>query len=134
MSGLGAGGDATASSVMGDVIAIARGIRAPVFGVSVNALVKAPRIDPRELEGKYYIGLKVCDKPGVMADVSAILRDQNISIETVIQKGHHPEEYVNLFIVTHQALHEDIINAKDLIARLSVVDAEPTIIRIEEEL
>lgn len=133
-TGLGAGGDATASAVVGDLLAVARDIRAPVFGVPVQNLKKAPQIDPREMVAKYYVRCEVEDKPGVMADVAAILRDHNISIERVLQDGQSNNGTVNLMIITHNALREDVNTAKKLIGRLDVVEKEPFIIRIEDDL
>lgn len=133
MSGLGAGGDATASSVIGDIVALARGESAPVFGVPVSNLKKVGSFDPREVESRYYIRFNVKDKVGVMADISAILRDHGISIETMIQLGRSPEQNVNVVMVTHDALREDVNTASDLISRLDVIFGEPCIIRIEED-
>ena len=132
MSGLGAGGDATASSVVGDIIGVARGDHAPVFGVPASALRKASRFEPREMQSRYYLRLSVKDKPGVLADISAILRDHGVSIESMIQHGRDPGQDVNLAMITHDALRDDVNMASDLIARLDVSSGKPCIIRIED--
>lgn len=132
MSGLGAGGDATASSVVGDLIGVARGDHAPVFGVPAAHLTKAAHFDPREVESRYYVRFSVLDRVGVMADISAILRDHGISIETMLQHGRAPGQDVNVVIVTHDTLRDDINMASELISRLDVSSGEPCIIRIED--
>ncbi len=134
MSGLGAGGDATASAVIQDVIAIARGNKNYTFGVPAPALTKNKRIDPSEVCSRFYMRFSVIDKVGVMADISSILRDHNISIETMFQIGSGSDDEVYVALITHDTLREDVDAARDLIARLNVVSGEPSIIRIEDKL
>lgn len=80
--GRGAGGGPTASAVVADLLDIARGHRTPVFGVPARSLAPAR---PRSIEqrfGAYYLRLMVIDRPGVIADIAAILRDETVSLES----------------------------------------------------
>ena len=79
LTGLGAGAGPTGSSVVADVVDIARGMNAPTFGVPVDKLAKHNIIDPIEVEGRYFMRFTTFDKTGVVADLSAILRDHDVS-------------------------------------------------------
>src|SRR3546814_19230838 len=85
--GRGAGAGPTASAVVADLIDIARGTVRPVFGIPAAELVRLPGLPMSEHSCPYYLRLLVIDKPGVIADVAAALRDENISMESVIQRG-----------------------------------------------
>lgn len=135
MTGLGAGGDASASSVVGDLISIARNIHVPPFGVRASELSDIAEFDVRAVESRYYLRLSVLDKVGVLADVSSILRDHNISVGTMLQKETiDGEGGVNLLIITHQCLRHDVDVAMSLISRLDVSQKSPCIVRIEDKL
>lgn len=129
--GRGAGEGPTASSVMSDVIDLARGTNIPTFGVPANDLKDPVWIDQGETESQYYLRLEVLDQPGVIAEVSAILRDHNVSIESFIQHGRDPEQPVALVMTTHEAKQADIMAACEVIKDLKSVNAEPCLMRIE---
>ncbi len=130
--GRGAGGGPTASAVVADLIDIARGCRVPVFGVPADRLVKAT---PRPIErrfGAYYLRLMVIDKPGVIADVAAALRDHQVSLESVLQRLRAPGDNVPVVLTTHET-HEASMNAAVAqIAALEAVVEAPRVIRIEQ--
>lgn len=134
LTGLGAGAGATASSVLSDLIDLARGINVPTFGVPVAALKKLFPMDQRETEGRYFLRLPVVDMAGVVADVAAILRDHGVSIESMLQHGHDPGQSVQVVMTTHKVLHENIMMACDLIGRLNVVQDDICVLRIEDSL
>src|SRR6185503_1133925 len=87
LEGRGAGAGPTASAVVADLIDIARGRRTPVWGVSNGALSALPAIPMERRVGSYYLRLMVLDRPGVIADVTAIVRDHHISLESMLQRG-----------------------------------------------
>jgi homoserine dehydrogenase len=130
--GRGAGGGPTASAVVADLIDIARGCKVPVFGVPADRLVKAT---PRPIErrfGAYYLRLMVIDKPGVIADVAAALRDHQVSLESVLQRLRAPGDNVPVVLTTHET-HEASMNAAvTQIAALEAVVEAPRVIRIEQ--
>ena len=93
-AGRGAGGGPTASAVVADLADIAKGARLPVFGVASARLTPHPPAPMDRHYGAYYFRLMVVDKPGVMADVAACLRDHEVSIEALIQRARNPGEPV----------------------------------------
>ena len=129
--GRGAGEGPTASSVLSDIVDLARGTEIPTFGVPANDLKDPAWIDLGETVSGYYLRLDVLDKPGVIAEVSAILRDHNVSIESFIQHGRDPEQPVALVMTTHEAKQADIAAACEKIEQLDSVNAEPCLMRIE---
>ena len=82
----------TASAVVSDLIDIARGRSQPTFGVPAGELKKLPASPMARHRGAYYIRLMVVDKPGVIADVTAALRDEEVSLESMLQRARSPGE------------------------------------------
>ena len=74
----------------------------------------------------------VIDKPGVLADITGILRDEHVSMESMIQRGRDPMEMVPLVLVTHEVAESAMQAALTKIAALDVVVEEPAMIRIVE--
>ena len=127
LEGRGAGAEPTASAVVADLIDIARG-RA---GQGLNAGAK-PKLAPMvRNEGAYYLRLMVVDRPGVMADITAALRDEKVSMEQMIQRGRSPDETVPVVITTHETVEASMRRALERIARLKTVREKPRMIRIE---
>ncbi|MGF1605374.1 MAG: homoserine dehydrogenase [Rhodothalassiaceae bacterium] len=131
--GQGAGAGPTASAVLADVVDLARGACAPAFGMRADQLRGLPRLDVSEHEGCFYIRLRVEDKPGVIAEVSAILRDHDVSVQSLIQRGKAAEGGVYLVLTTHLSSERAVSDAVAAIARSSHVLVAPTMLRIEED-
>jgi homoserine dehydrogenase len=131
LEGRGAGAGPTASAVVADLIDIARGRLTPVWGVGAAALSAAPAAAMDRHVGCYYLRLMVVDRPGVIADVTAVLRDHNISLESMLQRGRAPGEAVPVVLVTHETGEAAMRAALDRIAALDVVMEPPSMIRIE---
>ena len=129
--GRGAGGDPTASAVVADLVDIALGRISPAFGIKMADLAPAELADPGQSLGAYYLRLKVEDRPGVVADVSAILRDEDVSLESVLQRGRAPGLTVPLVLTTHQTQEVRMRRAVTRIAALPSVTETPCLIRIE---
>jgi len=130
--GPGAGGDATASAVIANIIDIARsGKSTPMLGFkqSLESGLKLANID--EMQTKYYLRLDVEDKSGVLAKVAKILGDKNISIKTMVQKPSQNNN-ANLLLSTHTCKELDIKNAIEELKSSGVVKSQPAMIRIEE--
>ena len=132
MTGKGAGEGPTASSVVADIIDLARGFNVPTFGVPANTLKQADWIDVGETTARYYLRLAVVDRPGVIADISSILKDQNISIEGMVQRGHDPGQTVPIVLTLHNARHANMVKAVELIEELDTCKEKPCLMRIEE--
>ncbi len=132
MEGQGAGAGPTASAVVSDLMAIARGEARLAFGMPASEL---RRVEPVALEnhrGAYYIRLVVIDRPGVVADVTAILRDHDVSLASFIQRGRAPGEAVTLVFVTHQTDEAAMKGALGAIEKLDTVTEAPKMVRIKD--
>ena len=129
--GRGAGAGPTASAVVADIMDIARGNRVPTLSVPATALKAAPNSPIGRHRGPYYVRLTVLDQPGVIADVSSIFRDGEISIESLLQRGRAPAEAVPVVLITHETREEAMMRALAEIAELPTVLAVPKMIRIE---
>ncbi len=131
LEGRGAGGGPTASAVVADLIDLARGRATPVWGAASGALSTAPSVSIAAHVGAYYLRLMVLDRPGVIADVAAALRDAGVSLESMLQHGRAPAEAVPVVLVTHETRESAMRSALARIARLEAVLEPPTLIRIE---
>ncbi len=131
--GPGAGAKATASAVVADIVDIARGNRVPTFTVPVSTLRKAARASMDSHLGSYYLRIPVRDEPGVIADISAILRDHNISMEAMLQHGRADTvgKPVQVVITTHTTSESAMREALKQIGACERVLSEPSLIRIE---
>nr|WP_294503279.1 homoserine dehydrogenase [uncultured Rhodopila sp.] len=132
LEGRGAGAGPTASAVAADLIDIARGRFTPVWGAAAASLSQAPSVPMSSHVGAYYLRLMVVDRPGVIADVTAILRDIGVSLESMLQRGRSPGEAVPVVLVTHETRESAMREALDRIGGLPTVMEEPALIRIEE--
>lgn len=131
--GRGAGAGPTASAVVADLIDIARGHRVPVFGRPVASLRPLPAEPIERHRGPYYVRLMVVDRPGVIADIAAALRDETVSMEAIIQRSRAPGEAVPLVLTTHDAEEAAMVRALARIAASDAVIEPPRLIRIIEQ-
>jgi homoserine dehydrogenase len=131
LEGRGAGGGPTASAVVADLIDIARDRHTPVWGAEQSALSHAPALPMHRHRGAYYLRLMVLDRPGVIADVTAVLRDAAISLESMLQRGRAPGEAVPVVLTTHECEEAAMQAAMARLAALDCVLEKPALIRIE---
>lgn len=129
--GPGAGGDATASAVVANIIDIARsGKSTPMLGfnrpMEGNKLTLKPSAN---IVSKYYLRVNVSDKAGVLAKITKIYETHNISIETMLQRPSENSS-ANLLISTHEAKESDIQAMISELEALDFVNARPVMIRI----
>ncbi|WP_119678261.1 homoserine dehydrogenase [Indioceanicola profundi] len=130
--GRGAGAGPTASAVAADLVDIARGRLTPTFAVPADMLT-APTPSPLDRRrGRYYVRLMVLDRPGVIADVAAALRDQSVSMEAFLQRGRAPGEAVPVVLTTHETGEASMRRALERIGALDAVLEPPRMIRIED--
>ena len=133
--GRGAGQMPAASAVVGDIINVAKSI---IAGTNPYLLLQ-PTLEKTtytlkpmdECETRYYIRLQVLDKPGVLAKISGILGQHNISIASVIQKERKIGESVPLIMMTHEAIEKNMKSALQEINKLDVITEETMMIRVE---
>lgn len=131
--GRGAGSNPTASAVVADLADLAAGRRLHAFGVPAAKLQPLKAAPMADHVGRYYIRLIVRDQPGVLADVSAVLRDEKISIESLVQRGRSEAENqpVAVMLISHEAREADMARAMKKIGKLRSVLQAPALIRIE---
>jgi homoserine dehydrogenase len=120
--GRGAGDGPTASAVVADIIDIARGIRGAPFSVPAAALVAVEKADGGHRRSRAYLRFVVTDRPGVLAEITAAMRDAGVSIESLIQQGR-PEEggEVLVAMVTHEGPESAVAEA------LRLLDGSPSL-------
>ena len=132
LGGRGAGAGPTASAVVADLVDIARGRTMPVFGIPAATLERTPTAPMGRHVGAYYIRLMVVDRPGVMAGVTAALRDEAVSVEALIQRGRNPDDVVPVVLTTHETREAAMMRALARIAKLDSMRQPPRAIRIEK--
>jgi homoserine dehydrogenase len=132
--GRGAGAGPTASAVVADLVDIARGGRLPVFSVPASRLAKLPAAPMERHTGAYYVRLMVLDQPGVIAGVAAALRDEQVSMESMLQRGrsHDPGAAVPVVLTTHETEEAAMVRAVARIAKLDTIVEKPCVIRVEQ--
>lgn len=129
--GAGAGGDATASAVVSDIIDVARNRALPLMNVAPERVTQLRPANIRDRGGSYFIRLIVLDQPGVIADVSAILRDHKVSLESVLQRGRDPDQPVPVILTTHETSEDGLRKVVEEISKLKTVTEPPHVMRIE---
>ena len=131
LEGRGAGAGPTASAVVADLVDLARNRHTPVWGADEADLSHAPAVPMSAHAGCYYLRLMVLDRPGVIADVTAALRDAGVSLESMLQRGRAPGEAVPVVLVTHETNETAIRHALATISALDTITEPPALIRIE---
>jgi homoserine dehydrogenase len=129
--GRGAGAGPTASSIVADLMDIARGVKYPPFTLPLAALKSLPAAGMDRLTCAYYLRLGVTDRPGVLSEVTGIFKNQQISISSLLQHSHQPGDVVQVVITTHEAQEAAMLRAIRAIAELDSVHGVPYMIRIE---
>ena len=129
--GPGAGGDATASAVVANIIDIARsGKHSPMLGFKTPLEQGLKLKSKDEIVSKYYLRMGVEDKPGVLSSITKMFADHDISIETVLQRPCDNGN-ANLLFATHEAVEKNIQSIMKELEELSFVKSTPSMIRIE---
>jgi homoserine dehydrogenase len=141
--GPGAGGEATASAVVSDIGDIARGVRTAPFGRPTARLAASGKAPMQRHEGGYYIRLLAVDKPGTTATIAKRLAEQNISIESIMQRhagsrphgGDDPKsaaDPVPVILITYATTEDAVRKALAAVKRDRVISGSPQVIRIEK--
>jgi homoserine dehydrogenase len=142
--GPGAGGSATASAVVSDIADIACGVRTAPFGRPVADLVASEKAPMQRHEGGYYIRLLARDRPGTAASIATRLAEQNISMESIVQKhrGGRPQggdrpggvvAPVPVILITYATTEDAVRAALAAVEADGVIAETPQLIRIEKD-
>ena len=143
MSGPGAGGEATASAVAGDIADIAKSKpghqHGPAFGTPANALMPYRRARMRSHEGGYFIRLAISDKAGAFASVATRMAEQEISLQSIVQhhqgesdEAERAEQAQPIILITHETSEQAIRIALSNIEKDGHLEGRPQMIRIEK--
>ena len=140
--GPGAGGAATASSVVGDIADVAAGRSLPAFGRKANRLVPYRPAQMRAHAGGYYVRLLVRDRPGAFATVAAHMGEHGISLESIVQRRRAPKadapgsavpsDTQPIMMITYETTEAAMRDALKAVAASEVVAGVPRMIRIEK--
>ncbi len=137
--GPGAGGAATASAVVADIADVARNVRALPFGRPTGSLRATQQAPMRRHEGGYYIRLLARDLPGTAGTIATRLAEQNISIESIVQRhsngsgaGRQRSAPVPVILVTYATSEDAVRRAMQAVKRDKVITGKPQLIRIEK--
>jgi homoserine dehydrogenase len=129
--GAGAGDGPTASAVVADLIDIARGEIGAPFSVPVGELEQMERAPSGHRTGRAYVRFIVADRPGVLAEITAAMRDAGVSIESLIQKGQPDADgEVLVAMVTHEGPESAVTNALRLLEGSSSLSSAPLVMQI----
>lgn len=137
--GAGAGAEPTASAVVADLVDIARLTnasaeqRVPYLGFQLNQQATLNVLPISEVSSAYYLRMRAMDKPGVLAEVTKILGDRDISIDAMMQKEpQEGESEADIVILTHVTMERNMDAAIQAIQALSAIAGHVTKIRMEE--
>lgn len=136
--GAGAGAGPTASAVVADIVDVARALdsdpkhQVPPLAFGSTVLSDAPILPMEEIETAYFLRIKVKEGPGVLAHITRILSDHNISIDAILQKEvQSPESLVTIILLTHRVFEKEMNAAQGKIQELPEVEKEIMRIRLE---
>ena len=130
--GPGAGGNATASAVVSNIIDIARGGKcSPMLGFKKPLESGMTLLDTEYIRSKYYMRVLVEDRPGVLAKIAELFGRLNISIESMLQKPG-TKSMANLLLSTHECYEKDIKKALIELEKMDFIEGKPFMMRIEE--
>lgn len=136
--GAGAGAEPTASAVVADIVDVVRVLtsdpenRVPHLAFQADALSDTPILSMDDVETAYYLRMNASDQPGVLAEVTKILGNYNISIEAIIQKEPAGEQkQACVIMLTHRVLEKNMNDAIKEIEALATIDDKVTRIRME---
>jgi homoserine dehydrogenase len=130
--GAGAGGDATASAVIADIVDIVRGNHGPMLGYKKGMESGSKLLPKEEIITQYYLRIKVADESGVLASVTSAIQEHGISIESMLQKPTTDEDIAKLLFTTHHTKESKMQEAIAALEKLEVVKGEIAMMRIEK--
>jgi homoserine dehydrogenase len=129
--GRGAGGEPTATAVVGDLVTVARNLLAGARGVGCTCFLERTVRPMSEMEGQYYILLRVEDRPGVLAEIASVFGRNDVSIKSVWQEGTGAD--AQLVFITHRAREGLFQQAVTELGGVRAVEEVRSILRVEAE-
>ncbi|MCY4149893.1 MAG: homoserine dehydrogenase [Gammaproteobacteria bacterium] len=136
--GPGAGSEPTASAVVADLIDVVRAFttdpqnRVPHLAFQADSLIDLPVLDIGLIETSYYLRMQAVNRPGVLAAISSIFGENEISIDSILQKGHgQPDELVTVILMTQNTREKNLMKAVEKVEALDSVEGKIVWIRVE---
>ena len=129
--GRGAGAGPTASAVVADLIAIARGDRYAPFTVKASELKASKTASLDAHTGCYYLRLSLKDEPGVLAEFTRAFAAESISVHSITQRAVIADHSAQVIVITHETNEAAVKRAAQTIANLPVSVEPPVVLRIE---
>jgi homoserine dehydrogenase len=129
--GRGAGGEPTATAVIGDLVTVARNLLAGARGVGCTCFLERTIRPMSEMEGQYYILLRVEDRPGVLAEIASVFGRNEVSIKSVWQEGTGAD--AQLVFITHRAREGSFQQAVTELRDIRAVEEVRSVLRVEAE-
>lgn len=131
--GAGAGAKPTASAVISDLIDIARKIKSPMLGYKdTNLQSGLSLVKSDDLMSKFYLRLRVHDELGVIAKITNIMSQNELSIDSFLQKPNSSKADTTVYFTTHTCKQANVLKSLELIGRENFVVSKPFMIRIEK--
>ena len=131
--GAGAGAKPTASAVISDLIDIARKIKSPMLGYKDTSLQSGlSLVKSDDLMSKFYLRLRVHDELGVIAKITNIMSQNELSIDSFLQKPNSSKADTTVYFTTHTCKQANVLKSLELIGRENFVVSKPFMIRIEK--
>ena len=136
LEGEGAGGKATASSIISDLYEISTNIQTPSLGHRASNLIQYEILDISNKEASYYLRILAKDIPGVLAKITSNLNEEGISIETILQipDKNYSDNQIPIIIVTHETTKKLLMNAIKKIKMLDFILGKVAIITIDKSI
>ena len=129
--GAGAGGQPTASAVLGDIVTVVRNRLAGLRGPDASTYARLPLVPIGDALTRYYVQLDVADRPGVLAPIADAFAQQGVSIRAMRQEGRGDD--ANLLIVTHTAREDALAKTVASLTAMTAVRRVASVMRVEGE-
>ena len=130
--GPGAGGDATASAVIADIIDIVRGNQGPMLGYKKGLESGLALLPKEQIQTHYYLRMEVIDRSGVLAKITSLLGGYEISVESMLQRPTNDKGVATLLFTTHKTREKRMQEAITALEGLDVLKSKVAMLRIEK--
>lgn len=127
--GQGAGSLPTATAILGDVVNIVRNLGRPPASKRSHWSRPGEVLPMDDVKTRYYMVLKVADRPGVLAQIAGVFGENQVSLESVVQKGIG--DSAQIVLITHEVIERNFAAAREGLEKLDVVIEIPSVIRVE---
>ncbi|MCI5049887.1 MAG: homoserine dehydrogenase [Rickettsiales bacterium] len=132
LEGPGAGAGPTASSVVSDLVQVARGVTSQPFNIAIDAMAEASFVSMEHVSTRYYLRFSVKDETGVLSDITSIFAQHDISVQSLIQQDSKEDGAASIVMTTHKTVESAMTKALQAIDALDSILQPTHKIRIED--